>query len=143
MALITCCKCGNQISDKSENCIHCGTSTILIKTKIRFFIIFSLLVLILHWLTGVYITSLILFLSWFTTFRKKLDLKHFIIILLTYSIAFILENVFYFNSIDIDTLYNYGFGICYILMRLVFSITYLIEIFISYIFMFKKRKNNI
>lgn len=143
MSLITCFKCGNQISDKSERCIHCGTSTILIKTKIRFFIIFSLLVLILHWLTGVYITALILFLSWFTTFRKKLDIKHFIIILLTYSIAFILENVFYFNSIGIDTLYNYGFGMCYILMRLVFSITYLIEIFILYIFMFKKRKNNI
>lgn len=27
MALINCSNCGAQISDKSENCIHCGVST--------------------------------------------------------------------------------------------------------------------
>ena len=33
MALITCFKCGNQISDKSERCIHCGTT--ITSTKIK------------------------------------------------------------------------------------------------------------
>lgn len=33
MALITCFKCGNQISDKSEKCIHCGTT--ITSTKIK------------------------------------------------------------------------------------------------------------
>ena len=34
MALIKCANCSKEISDKSENCIHCGTSTISTKTKI-------------------------------------------------------------------------------------------------------------
>ncbi len=33
MALITCPECGNQVSDKADNCVHCGCPIKIIQEK--------------------------------------------------------------------------------------------------------------